>query len=148
MTTIVPVRFYPPKTAGWSHNIKAADGFYYGVKEELVSLFTLNQPIEVEVVTKEKDGRTYRDIKRVIPNGNGHAAQAQAPEQPKWSTGSAPPFREPDATAERIYVAGVVNNYMQHLGKFQGEADLTEALITVTRAARAAWKMTFGRASE
>lgn len=140
MTTITPTKFFPPKTEGWSHNIKAADGYFYGCPEKLITLFTIGQPIDVEVVTKEKDGRTYRDIKNVIPNKNGDAAPAPRPAAPQTRS-----YGEDNGTAERIYVAGIVNNYMQHLGKHHGEEDLTDALVIVTRAARAAWSLTFGR---
>jgi hypothetical protein len=139
VTTIVPTKFFPPKTQGYSHNIKGADGLFYGCPDKFITLFQLGQPVEVELTIKEKDGRTYRDIKRVIPNGNGHPAPApQASAQAPHRYGG-----EPDATAERIYCAGILNNLVGPYVAKHGAID-AGVLIALTNAARQAWAATFG----
>lgn len=139
MTTITPQKFFPPKTEGWSHNIKAADGYFYGCPEKFITLFQIGQPIDVEITIKEKNGTTYRDIKRVIPNGNGHPAPT--PQKPAQAAQGR--YGENDATAERIYCAGILNNLVGPYVQKHGAID-AGVLIALTNAARQAWAATFG----
>lgn len=138
MTTITATKWYPPKQPGWSGSFKAADGNYYGCKEELVSQIPIGQPVEVEVTTKEKDGKTYRDIKKVV--------SAAAPKPSAPATNGTRYAATDDTTAERIYVCGILNAWVAHVAPSR---DIKPSdLVNVTEAAREAWRQTFGKKAE
>lgn len=138
MTTITAVKWYPPKQPGWSGSFKAEDGNYYGCKEEMVASIPIGTPVEVEITTKEKDGKTYRDIKRVVSAGVAPAAKPQVNGTRYGSTD--------DATAERIYVCGILNAWVAHVAPSR---DIKPSdLVTVTEAAREAWRQTFGKKAD
>ena len=148
MTTITPVKFFPPKTEGWSHNIKCADGYFYGCREEMVTLFTIGQPIDVEITTKEKNGTTYRDIKRVIPNAAG---ATPAPRPAGATNGSVSPQYQKQPTplvdAERMFVAGALNSILPKM--FERDNGLLPSKVADTvNMFRQVWSETFGAKHE
>jgi hypothetical protein len=128
--------YYPPSQPGWSGRFKATDGSYYGVKEEMAGEIPLGVPTEVEITTKEKDGKIYRDIKRVIgfPSKAGGGSTAPAPRAGSYD----------DATSERIFVCGALNAVLPKI--FERDSGLLPSkLVEVVEMLRATWRNTFGR---
>jgi hypothetical protein len=107
----------------------------------MVASIPIGTPIEVEITTKEKDGKTYRDIKRVVSAG----AVAVAP-KPAAPTNGARYGATDDTTAERIYVCGILNAWVAHVAPSR---DIKPSdLVNVTEAAREAWRQTFGKKAD
>jgi hypothetical protein len=133
-------KIYPPKQAGWSASIKDNLGNYFGVKEALVSNLSEGQTISADVVTKDKAGKTYRDIVKIHGmNGGGSSApshQASAPAAPRYGS-------QDDATAERIFVCGVVNSVAPKIYEKLGTID-SEKLAALVQIARVTWASTLG----
>ena len=141
MTTITVQKIYPPKKEGWSHSIKATDGNYYGVKEAVVRSISEGQTIEADVVVKEKDGKTYRDIVKLV-GGDVAPARPSAPQASTPRYGSTD-----DATAERIFTCGIVNAVAPHVYDKHGTLT-SEHLTALVMVARVAWSETFGKKHE
>lgn len=140
MTTITAVKWYEPKQPGWSGSFKAQDGNYYGCKEDLKDQVPLGVPVEVEISTKEKDGKTYRDIKRVVGAQNVSAPVKVAPARNGYGSTD-------DATAERIYCCGIINALVPKV--YEKFGSITEdQVIAVTKMARGAWAKTFAHKVE
>lgn len=137
------VRIYPAKQAGWSASIKGKDGNYYGVKEAVANTLSVGQVITADVATKEKDGKTYRDIIKIHdagPSGNPPAASA-----PTQSTAHAPRYGNTDeSTAERIFVCGFVNAVSPKIYEKLGNVN-SEQLTALVQVARVTWAETFGK---
>ena len=133
-------KIYPPKQAGWSAHIKDNLGNYFGVKEALVSNLSEGQTISADVVTKDKAGKTYRDIVKIHGmNGGGSAApspQTSAPATARYGA-------QDDATAERIFVCGVVNSVAPKIYEKLGTID-SEKLAALVQVARVTWASTLG----
>lgn len=132
---------YPPKKPGWSASIKGKDGNYYGVKENIANTLATGQVITADVATKEKDGKTYRDIIKIHdagPSGNSHA-------QPEPMTPTAPRYGNTDeSTAERIFVCGFVNAVSPKIYEKMGNVN-SEQLTALVQVARVTWADTFGK---
>lgn len=142
MTTITVQKIYPPKKEGWSHSIKATDGNYYGVKESVVRSISEGQTIEADVVVKEKDGKTYRDIVKLA---GGDAIALASPTRSPALQSSAPRYGSTDdATAERIFTCGIVNAVAPHVYDKHGTLT-SEHLTALVMVARVAWAETFGK---
>jgi hypothetical protein len=141
MTTITPTHINEPKQAGWSWSVKATDGNYYGVKAELKDRFRVGVPIDVEITSKEKNGKTYRDIARVLSNGPAPAGDAPAidPRYQKQPT--------PLVDAERMFVAGICNALLPKIYEHEQKMD-SQKIVAVVMAARTAWAQTFGRRND
>lgn len=134
---------YPPKKPGWSASIKGKDGNYYGVKENIANTLATGQVITADVATKEKDGKTYRDIIKIHdagPSGNPPASSA-----PTQSTSHAPRYGNTDeSTAERIFVCGFVNAVSPKIYEKMGNVN-SEQLTALVQVARVTWAETFGK---
>ena len=149
MTIITPKKILPPKTPGWSYNVQGNDGNWYGVKEQMAPLLVVGQPVEVEITTKEKDGRTFRDIKRIMSAPGQPPEPVPAfPQNGQAKPGSADdPFQKRPTNpvdAERMFCAGALNAllpvmYGHHHGLTRSQvADLVTLL-------RGVWSDTFGQ---
>lgn len=129
----------PPKPGKKKGSVKSVAGKTYGVWPDKLDLFQPGGTYVVEVEQNEFNGQTYYGVKRVIggpPAGgsNGTAAPATEPMGARRQTD--------DATAERIYVCGIVNAAVPGLldkGSLNGVA-----LVKLTNEARQAWRQTFG----
>ena len=112
------------------------------MKEALVSNLSEGQTISADVVTKDKAGKTYRDIVKIHGmNGGGSSApspshQASAPAAPRYGS-------QDDATAERIFVCGVVNSVAPKIYEKLGTID-SEKLAALVQVARVTWASTLG----
>lgn len=139
MTTIVAQKWYAPNQPGWSGRFKAADGNYYGCKEEMAASIPIGQPVEVEITIKEKDGKTYRDIKRVV-------STTPAPAAAKPQTNGARHGSTDDATAERIFVCGILNSYLrtEHFATHASKAGFVETLRNAVQGARLLYREEMG----
>jgi hypothetical protein len=134
MTTITIQKIYPPKQEGWSASIKASTGSYFGIKESLVQGLSEGMTIEADTVSKEKNGKTYTDIVKVHGSQrSGSPLTAKAAYKPT-----------DDATAERIFVCGLVNAVAPKI--YEKGGNLTsEQLSALVQVARATWAQTLGR---
>lgn len=131
-------RIYPPKNPGWSASIKGADGNYYGIKETMVAGLSEGQTITADIRTQEKNGKTYRDIIKL----HGDAPAPDVKSAPAASTGRY--GAQDDATAERIFVCGVVNAVAPKIYEKLGTID-SEKLSALVQVARVTWTETLGR---
>jgi hypothetical protein len=132
-------KIYPPKQAGWSARIKDNLGQYFGVRAEIAETLREGQVINADIRTKEKDGATYRDIIKIHDGG---ASQAKATTAPASSNGRY--GAHDDATAERIFVCGVVNAVAPKIYEKLGTID-SEKLCALVQVARVTWTATLGR---
>lgn len=135
-------KIYPPKQAGWSASIKASDGNYYGVKEAIANTLSEGQTIQADIVVKDRNGKTYRDITKIYGNDGPAQPQANRTASPSTSRYGA----SDDATAERIFVCGIVNAVAPKIYDKMGSitSDQLAALVMV---ARTAWEETLGKKS-
>lgn len=134
---------YPPKKPGWSASIKGKDGNYYGVKENIANTLAAGQVITADVATKEKDGKTYRDIIKIHDAGPSGSPAPSA--QPAPMTPSAPRYGNTDeSTAERIFVCGFVNAVSPKIYEKLGNVN-SEQLTALVQVARVTWAETFGK---
>lgn len=131
-------KIYPPKQAGWSARIKDNLGQYFGVRAEIAETLREGQVINADIRTKEKDGATYRDIIKIHDGG---ASQAKATTAPASSNGRY--GAHDDATAERIFVCGVVNAVAPKIYEKLGTID-SEKLAALVQVARVTWASTLG----
>jgi hypothetical protein len=139
MTSIVPKKITEPKQEGWSYSISAADGNYYGVPEKLIGDFRLGVATECEVAVKEKNGKTYRDVARVLQSASPHAQNGAATVAPQYQKQPTPLV-----DAERMFVAGICNALLPKV--YEKEGNMTsEKMVAVIMVARTAWALTFGR---
>lgn len=135
-------KIYPPKQAGWSASIKGADGNYYGVKEIVAHGLSEGQTISADIRTKEVNGKVYRDIIKINDAGSAALsgpARATTPSSPAGKYGA-----QDDATAERIFVCGVVNAVAPKIYEKLGTID-SEKLSALVQVARSTWVSTLGR---
>lgn len=134
---------YPPKKPGWSASIKGKDGNYYGVKENIANTLATGQVITADVATKEKDGKTYRDIIKIHDAGQSGSPAPSA--QPATHAPSAPRYGNTDeSTAERIFVCGFVNAISPKIYEKMGNVN-SEQLTALVQVARVTWAETFGK---
>jgi hypothetical protein len=126
--TITPKFINPPKAAGRSASIKDIDGVFWGIPENMMSKFTANVPAKVtyEETAPNEEGRTYRNIKSVMP------APVASP-QPSGAPGA-------QNTGRDIFITGVVQRAMQ-TGQFA-----VSDIRMLTLAARDAWDEAHGSA--
>jgi len=132
-------KIYPPKQSGWSASIKAQDGNYYGVKEDVAKSLAEGQTITADVKMQEKNGKTYRDIIKI--HDAGPPARPAAPAQSTGHYGS-----NDGATAERIFVCGFVNATAPKVYEKFG-AISSDQLTALVMVARATWEETLGKKS-
>lgn len=136
-------KIYPPKQAGWSASIKGADGNYYGVKEIIANGLSEGQTISADIRTKEVNGKVYRDIIKINDAGTAalfSPARATTPASPSAGKYGA----QDDATAERIFVCGVVNAVAPKF--YEAHKNITsEQLTALVQIARVTWSETFGK---
>ena len=131
-------KIYPPKNPGWSASIKASDGNYYGIKETMVAGLSEGQTITADIRTQEKNGKTYRDIIKL----HGDAPAPDVKPAPAASTGRY--GAQDDATAERIFVCGLINAVAPKV--FEAHKNITsEQLTALVQVARVTWSETLGR---
>lgn len=131
-------KIYPPKQAGWSASIKDNLGQYFGVKAEIANTLSEGQTIQADIRTKEKDGKTFRDIIK-IHDGSASQGKATAAATSNGRYGA-----HDDATAERIFVCGVVNAVAPKIYEKLGTID-SEKLAALVQVARVTWTATLGR---
>lgn len=132
-------KIYPPKQAGWSASIKDNLGQYFGVKAEIASTLSEGQTIQADIRTKEKDGKTFRDIIKIHDGGESQAKTTTAPAASNGRYGA-----HDDATAERIFVCGVVNAVAPKF--YEAHKNITsEQLTALVQIARVTWSETFGK---
>ncbi len=135
-------KIYPPKQSGWSASIKAQDGNYYGVKEEVAKSLAEGQTITADVKMQEKNGKTYRDIIKIHDAGpSARPGSTPAPTQSTGRYGS-----NDDATAERIFVCGFVNATAPKVYEKFG-AISSDQLTALVMVARTTWEETLGKKS-
>lgn len=132
-------KIYPPKQAGWSARIKDNLGQYFGVRAEIAETLREGQVINADIRTKEKDGATYRDIIKIHDGGASPAKSTTAPATSNGRYGA-----HDDATAERIFVCGVVNSVAPKIYEKLGTID-SEKLSALVQVARVTWTATLGR---
>ena len=132
-------KIYPPKQAGWSARIKDNLGQYFGVRAEIAETLREGQVINADIRTKEKDGATYRDIIKIHDGGAPQAKSTTAPASSNARYGA-----HDDATAERIFVCGVVNSVAPKIYEKLGTID-SEKLSALVQVARVTWTATLGR---
>lgn len=134
---------YPPKKPGWSASIKGKDGNYYGVKENVANTLATGQVITADVATKEKDGKTYRDIIKIHDAGPSGSPAPSA--QPAAHIPSVLRYGNTDeSTAERIFVCGFVNAVSPKIYEKMGNVN-SEQLTALVQVARVTWAETFGK---
>jgi hypothetical protein len=129
-----------PKPGKKKGSIKSTAGKTYGVWPDKLDQFQPGGSYTVEVEENQYNGQTYYGVKRIIgapSNGNATPAPSPAPYTGRQTD---------EATAERIYVCGIVNAAVPTLA---AAGDLrTGVLIEITNTAREAWRQTFGGRAE
>lgn len=132
-------KIYPPKQAGWSASIKDNLGQYFGVKAEIANTLSEGQTIQADIRTKEKDGKTFRDIIKIHDGGASQPGPATAPAASTGRYGA-----QDDATAERIFVCGLLNALAPKV--YEAHKNITsEQLTALVQVARVTWSETLGR---
>lgn len=127
-TETVTVAFVnQPKEAGKSYgSIKTADGKFISVHRDKLGLFQKGGSYVVEYETTDRGYHNFKALVQQAGQANGHTA--------------APPARNEDlATAERIFVCGIVNAAV-------GAGHQTDwpSLVPLVNNARNAFAFTFG----
>lgn len=128
-TETVQVQYVnPPKPGKKMGSIKTADGRYMGVWPDKLTRFQQGGTYTIKTETQGD----FTKVVDVVTDGGGQ--EQQAPQQQR-------PAGRPtdDATAERIYVCGIVNAAVSN-----GVEPTTASLVEITKAAREAYRQTFG----
>lgn len=111
MTQIVAKYVNPPKDGGKQSTVKTPDGTIYGFWPDKVQMVQ-GKTYEVEVSTREYQGKTYRTVEKASEVGGGNGEDRE----------------------QSIFITGVVGRAMQS-GKF----DISD-ISSLAVAAREAWR--------
>lgn len=124
----VTVQYVNQPKAGKSYgSIKVADGRYISVHQDKLGLFRKDGTYVIET---EQNGQ-YHNFKRIVSDQSASAPQGATPNS---SSG-----RNDDATAERIFVCGIVNAAVGAGHDLSGQG-----LVDLVRRCRKVWAYTFG----
>jgi hypothetical protein len=120
-----------PKPGKKQGNVKTDTGEYYGVALGMLGMFSPGGRYEVSYSSREFNSKTYHTIETV--NKVGEAPRASG-------GGGAKHGPVDDATAERIFVQGILQAFIR-AGKIE---TTTPNVVAAVKSLRSAWSQTFG----
>lgn len=147
-TATIQVRYVnPPKTPKGPGSVKDANGTYWKVWKDDLAKFQEGGTYQVGFETEQYQGKDQYTVKAVSPAGAQQATQ-QVPQPSPTPAGTPSPAPighnrngTDAATAERIFVCGIVN---QGIAAGQVKVAATDIAMAVN-AARDAYRLTFGK---
>lgn len=131
--TVTVKKTYPPNPGKTLASAVLSDGRRMGFNPARVMLQE-GGTFVVETSSRDYQGKTYHNIEKVI-GAAGNSNAAPAPQSSGRPTD--------DATAERIYVCGILNAWVANAA-YESSVPQVHQLVAVTSAAREAWRQTFG----
>ena len=118
----------PPKDGGKKGSIKDMHGRYFGVWPDKLALYQKGNTYEIEYDVEEYQGRTYRNVKRIINGAGGtHAPSGRGAPTPAAGRGM-------DTKSVEMAVMGIIGRAFQGTGTIPDEAALTRMVRTIRKA--------------